>query len=858
MINLLTACVVLVCTLFLFEVPAADVSFSQPPAVVKAGDIFKISFALSAPSDVEVSIVNAKGDVVRSLAAGVLGKNAPAPFKPDSLAQSVEWDGKDDDGKLADGGPFKARVRLGLKLSLDSYLFDSPGTMGGVDSLAVGPTGELFVACGSGGLYVWSGTLTRVYDRQGKYLRTIDPYPSNLPVEKLKGVGAFQSEGRLFPIYHDVQAMRTVPGVETYGHEMFVTSSGKLCKLVLGWGGYCVRTIGIDGSTPDASVLGQPMAPGVRPSENDRRNWICPSSDEKYVYFSGVTARDSDKHFRQHAIYRTPLDGSAEGKVFLGAPLESGNDDKHFKDPMGVATDGKGLLYVADNGNNRIQIFKESDGSLVGSIPCAAPATVHVHPKTGAIYVVSAPGFNMALVKLSGRTDSKEVARIALPKAPGERFAVLAMDSTSEPPAFWLGGYRVPTMHLEDHGSSLVETPVSWPKGGIDAGIAEDLWVDRNREELYYKPWVEQFWRMDIKTGKVDKLPYPGGADSYATQLAMSPDGQLFYTWNHMSSPGMAAGLRKWDRNFKPVNFEALGSNNLNLQNPMNFGCRGLAVAPDGNIWMIPCGPGSAYTICTEMQVYKPDGTKKGTVLWRLSEGATGPKFDHQGNFYLVECIKAQGKAMPDFFGDKLPPLSDKTHRHARPPSAPTGSTAWIYSTILKFPSTGGIVWFNNFKMFGGKSGWNAEVPADILNLPRVKYSELHGDDQKMIDIDVQGATMSYYGVSPFTDKAGNNHCNCQSSRFDVDDFGRSFFPDAGRFRVGVIDTNGNEISFAGSYGNRDCGGKGSMIPDPEIAFAYPYTVACSRTHVFVGDLLNHRIVKLKRVYAAEGICDAK
>jgi hypothetical protein len=176
-----------------------------------------------------------------------------------------------------------------------------------------------------------------------------------------------------------------------------------------------------------------------------------------------------------------------------------------------------------------------------------------------------------------------------------------------------------------------------------------------------------------------------------------------------------------------------------------------------------------------------------------------------------------------------------------------------MYGTILKFPPSGGIIWYGN-KELTGKSGWGADVPEEILKLPKVQFTQLWNEGQQKLDVDVQGATWAYYGAAPFADKwgASSDACNCQSARFDVDDYGRSFFPDAGRFRVGVLDTNGNEIAFFGQYGNRDCGGKGSLIPDPEIAFAYPYTVAASRTHVFVGDLLNNRIAKLKLAYAAE------
>jgi hypothetical protein len=45
-----------------------------------------------------VAVLAADGALVRHLAAGMLGPNAPAPFKKDSLAQEILWDGKDDLG----------------------------------------------------------------------------------------------------------------------------------------------------------------------------------------------------------------------------------------------------------------------------------------------------------------------------------------------------------------------------------------------------------------------------------------------------------------------------------------------------------------------------------------------------------------------------------------------------------------------------------------------------------------------------------------------------------------------------------------------------------------------------------------
>lgn len=99
----MTRCLVVLVVAFAAQaVSAADeVKFTTKPTAAKAGEGAKIAFAVSAPTDVAVYIENAKGQIVRHLAAGVLGTNAPEPFKAGSLEQALEWDGKDDDGRTA-------------------------------------------------------------------------------------------------------------------------------------------------------------------------------------------------------------------------------------------------------------------------------------------------------------------------------------------------------------------------------------------------------------------------------------------------------------------------------------------------------------------------------------------------------------------------------------------------------------------------------------------------------------------------------------------------------------------------------------------------------------------------------------
>jgi len=146
---------------------AAAPGFTAKPVASKAGDRVKIDFAVSRETDVAVFIEDAKGQVVRHLAAGVLGAKAPAPFKP-GLAQSLEWDGKADWGKPTPAGPFKVRVALGLGARYDKVLASDPQNIGGPRALAAGPDGTLYVCASAGAsLPNWGTERIVALDRDG-------------------------------------------------------------------------------------------------------------------------------------------------------------------------------------------------------------------------------------------------------------------------------------------------------------------------------------------------------------------------------------------------------------------------------------------------------------------------------------------------------------------------------------------------------------------------------------------------------------------------------------------------------------------------------------------------------------------
>src|SRR5262249_7185874 len=120
-------------------------TFTKKPTATKSGDKLKIDFAVDRATDVAVTIEDGQDKVVRHLAAGVLGANPPEPLMANALSQALEWDGKDDFGKPAADGPFKVRVRLGMKPEFDGFLMHNPDGAGEISAVAVGPNGTVYV-----------------------------------------------------------------------------------------------------------------------------------------------------------------------------------------------------------------------------------------------------------------------------------------------------------------------------------------------------------------------------------------------------------------------------------------------------------------------------------------------------------------------------------------------------------------------------------------------------------------------------------------------------------------------------------------------------------------------------------------
>jgi hypothetical protein len=841
--------------------------FARKPEVKRLNGKTAISFAAAGRTDVAVSVLGAGGRVVRHLAAGLLGgEKAPPPPLQRGLAQKLTWDGKDDYGKPATGGPFKVRVALGLKPEFSGFINWHPDALPRVHRVAVGPGGRIYYfypdPAANGNMGGWK---VRVRTREGKHARTLVPFPAAIRPGEVKAFGTFTGEdGHVVPRIHNWESMTMRPTAVSGKRKRdlacdtpVVDSKGRLYWIVQGEHLVCVDA---QGHCPYPTYLSQPLFPGATysPWSGSSQRHLALSSDEKSMYVSAVTGLFGHKKMQtRHCVYRVDLATRAPGKPFAGDPGKSGGGKALLSSPRGVAA-AKGLLYVADAGNDRIAAFKESDGSYAGEVEVQKPQQVTVDAGSGALYVLSDPrGKSPKLLKFAGLGAKQPSARMDLPKDRGPGMYVMALDTLVKPvriyfpQRYYVRGMKANLNCFEESGGGFKAVKVPSPKGRYTLA-QKDLWVDQGRGELYIKSGAT--WsRFDVDTGEFKSavsLARTGGPQG--GQVVADSRGRLVsYCWVHRAR---GPALKLWTREGKPIPAKGKGwSGMMNFQqNYMDIFRDELYVIPNPRDYMRKKTKGPHC-----LTVFGMDLKPKRTVIWQCSQGAI-PKLDNKGNIYLAENVRPLDRVWPEFFDGKLPKVQSKLG---------AGGTRWysyMYGSVVKFSPKGGAVWFGNKKRSVGDAAVG-KPGKDVLSMPErpFRYCGRFNTDSKGT---LQGAEWVRFGFSPYSNISvgggGTNNCMCEGAGFDVDAFGRVFYPNLGRFRVEVIDNNNNTVCHFGKYGNADSqlvptGSKDGkpLLASPAIPLCWPTYVAAGDNFAYVADLVSMRTVKVRLNYRAEETC---
>jgi len=865
-------------------------AFARKPAAVRDGKVVRVSFAVDRATDVAVFVEDGAGQVVRHLCAGVLGRNPPAPLKVDSLEQTVAWDGLDDDGKPAAGGPFRIRVGVGLTAKYGGAAFSEqggPNHITNVEGLAAGPDGRVYVIDNRSGWLYWPAYAVHVFRRDGSYERTIKPFPSDLPVERVKAAGAFRNDrGYLNPIIHRALGMTFYPYEDEPASQMAVTGGRLILTAVPSqsppttnpmYRGIAAHLAAIDleGGVPNDEYAGPALGKGLvyRGERREGGARLAAASDGKHVYLVNIGHRYYQRGYKlqkHHVVYRAPLPAMGPAEVFFGDKTDSGADKTHLTEPMGLAADGKGLLYVADFSNNRVVVLNEADATFVGAFDVEAPQWVAVHPRTGAVYVHSKD----RLIRFSGWHDAKEEASLNLGSArkgligwrkTAQRLT-FALDASADPAVIWMGlalGAH-PLQRCEDRGkafSDLVparcfKSPRQWRPASDPAHRMVLCRVDADGGDRLHV--------LDETTGRTRTMRVPRGfGNNQGITSRLDREGNIYST-------AAAGGIWKSDPTGKMIPFPATAKD-PKLKGHLPGGSSGttawerdFSIDRHGDIYAKVRG--TQYHGLMHVDVFAPDGRLKRTVLWGVTDGAYGPRVDPAGNLYLMECVKPAGWRFPEAFA---PYVTDRWEKHWYD---------WIYGSIVKFGPAGGNLWLKSRRPEKDHPKADPVPLPDTLPKKQVA-SSLRGDENR-----IQGALWIHPGVSHVGDMGimgGGEHCHCTGCDFDVDDFGRAFAPDNGRQRVTVLDTNGNVILHVGGCGNQDHCGPDSYVRDPddgrlrprraddpkdlaspfaepEIAFSWIIGVAATDRHVYVADTLNRRVLRCRLGYAAEVTTEVK
>ncbi len=395
--------------------------FAQKPQITRDGDNVSITFESKAFCDVTVVIEDSGGRIIRHLASGVLGSNAPEPFQKNSKRQTVVWDGKDDAGAYVDDlEAVRVRVSLGLKPQFERTLYWHPGkTAGPWWAIAAGTDGVYVFTSGRGIDHI------RKFDHDGNYVRTVYPFPS-AEIEGMEGLIFHRfPDGAEVPIkpnwlqstllmsgdnchrptyqdgrYDGIQSKRfAYGGMNGMAGHGLAAHAGRLALIGHGVSRFTVE----GGGVGDISVHGPDLA--YRP---DRRLWegthvhsgtdvqlirpkratFCPDGEWLYLArYNETLAGHGGVTLWRHRIKRVRYDGDDAPEVFVGS-AQKGDADGEFNMPADVAVDSQGRVYVADHKNDRVQVF-DPDGTYLQNISVRRPSQLDVHPETGEIFVFS-------------------------------------------------------------------------------------------------------------------------------------------------------------------------------------------------------------------------------------------------------------------------------------------------------------------------------------------------------------------------------------------------------------------------------------------------------------------------------------
>lgn len=877
-----------------------------------ARDRYVVRFASKGFCDVAVAIEDGKGRIARHLAYGVLGPNAPAPLKKDSLEQELVWDGKDDAGRYVES-PERcvARVSLGLNPAFDKVLAFHPKDFTHGSSPGA-------IAADADGVYVLelsARNQLRMFDHDARYVRTLVPYAGDkVSAPELNIPYRTTENGRTVPRLGGLGG--TEPFVMVWDPHSLAAAGGKLVSVTSGYGARHLLRLRADGTTGGEPVHGALLAKQF--SVENGAPHLALSPDGKWVYFTGIDpeGRNAGRgRYLWNAVWRVPWERAAEsGAVFdrdphvgerpfvgtiAGGEVSSvGKDNDQFYAPEGLACDAQGRLYVCDSRNARVQVFTP-EGKFLKAIPVPAPQEIGVHHKTGEIYLLCyepgpihdgrlppqrvGGGQELRLVKLGPLENPKPLIeqKIVTPRWDSRiSFTpVFCLDSWASPPRLWLVTARSQLQVFEEKGAEFAlchDFAEEVAKAGLQPNMlgsfrGNKLAVDPLRHHLYYMR-VGVFGQGDSPLMRCD----PQGIGRFVNVQVAG-----HWTWEDM----------------------AFGRDGLLYLRALRYIARfdpeKFIVSPDGEKVSIPFEAEVPFDYGEPQSMAWTQRKWRGTIQIPALPGANGfdTGFGVAPNGDIVAFVKnyqtydgilwgRPKNKWVDAWGEQM--RREMVERGYRPRKLPgrhyeAGELVFRWSArgellaedmipALPMPSCG-IATDREGNLFVGvganllvdgkphaggclakfaPSGGRLYGQGDVVKLDQLPGRPPEFTAYGWGNLWSRNMFWAYPGYDQMHFLGGGGYpCLCATCRFDTDPYGRSFVPKAYQFCVGVVDTNGNPVCEIGRFGNPDSPAMKRGEADVGLAHC-SFLATESDRWLYLNDDGNSRIIRIRLGYHAE------
>ena len=874
-------------------------AFAQKPTVTREGDQVIISFASKGLCDATVAVQDADGRILRHLACGVLGKNAPAPFQKNSLQQTVVWDSKDDQGKYVDDkDALTVRVSLGLKPRFERHVLWSPHRRFQMrpPSFCAQPEG----------VYVFDGTMTDfiyLFDHRGRYVRTVYPFPSD-KLNELVGVRTrvFEQSGKRLPWKGGYlrSTLLTCGGntrLRTAMEQLRSSANSAMAvrngRIVLAY--FALNRLATDGTSGGRPLDGPEthLAKSHRlPPYYPRSIALSPGGKTAYVtgFYRVAGIGANSRGFWVRGVGKVDVAGGKRGDkmaTFAGvlspSPKHGGRKAGQFTVPYSVDCDSKGRVYVSDHFTDRVQVFDPS-GKYLKSMSVNKPADVCVDPRNGEVWVfswaVDSPWFRKSkgdgygrgtkvqptLTHLGPFGDPKVRATYSFPikddTLGGGRHGGTEYRAVVD---FWARGGAGPTVWLisgpgsKYRDSSIYKGALQILRKKKDRNVLEvvmdftqhakkDMPALRSlyRDQVCVNPKTGDLWvpRASLvfqpETGRVQRVELPQSVK----EMAFDMDGHAHLSTGVRVSRFAVSKAYQW----REVPFDYGEARDGRLAalttggGPFHAG--GISVSPKGHVIVSVLQGG----------VKLPDPKKERERLAVLSGGKPWkPRlYPGRGGKLLVRVWDRYGKVVcPDAvqgIGYTHNVFMDKDNKIY----IATGAQRVGYSDV----NTGTLV---KIRPASKILSTDSVLPLGDLRPDRPVDTRLGAIGKGAW---WEGVEWFYSGIGFNGKNRGGPHaCHCAQFRITHDYYARTFVPETVHFTVAVLDSAGNLILRIGRYGNIDDGVplvRDPRIPKPrplggdEVALFHPaYLAVHTDRRLFINDPGNDRILSVKLGYHA-------